>query len=51
MIRMAWRAAGIIAYGTMGLRTFGFAFGREDIWHPEKTSIGAPRNNGSPPAD
>jgi catalase-peroxidase len=20
----------------MGLKTFGFAFGREDIWHPEK---------------
>tara|TARA_R110001583_G_scaffold9433_12_gene44819 strand:- start:168 stop:2339 length:2172 start_codon:yes stop_codon:yes gene_type:complete len=28
--------AGTIAYETMGLKTFGFAFGREDIWHPEK---------------
>ncbi|MEP0401351.1 MAG: peroxidase family protein, partial [Marinobacter sp.] len=28
--------AGNVAYGTMGLKTFGFAFGREDIWHPEK---------------
>ncbi|NRB17408.1 MAG: catalase/peroxidase HPI [Rhodobacteraceae bacterium] len=27
--------AGTIAYESMGLRTFGFAFGREDIWHPE----------------
>ena len=28
--------AGTIAYENMGLKTFGFAFGREDIWHPEK---------------
>lgn len=28
--------AGTIAYESMGLNTFGFAFGREDIWHPEK---------------
>ncbi|NCB22578.1 MAG: catalase/peroxidase HPI [Deltaproteobacteria bacterium] len=28
--------AGTIAYESMGLKTFGFAFGREDIWHPEK---------------
>ncbi len=27
--------AGTIAYESMGLKTFGFAFGREDIWHPE----------------
>ena len=27
--------AGTIAYEDMGLKTFGFAFGREDIWHPE----------------
>ena len=25
-----------MAYESMGLKTFGFAFGREDIWHPEK---------------
>ncbi len=28
--------AGTIAYEDMGLKTFGFGFGREDIWHPEK---------------
>jgi catalase-peroxidase len=28
--------AGNVAYETMGLKTFGFSFGREDIWHPEK---------------
>ncbi|MCB2104119.1 MAG: hypothetical protein KDE10_06000, partial [Rhodobacteraceae bacterium] len=27
---------GNVAYESMGLKTFGFAFGREDIWHPEK---------------
>ncbi|WP_055445700.1 catalase/peroxidase HPI [Lacinutrix mariniflava] len=28
--------AGTIAYENMGLKTYGFAFGRTDIWHPEK---------------
>jgi catalase-peroxidase len=28
--------AGNMAYESMGLKTFGFSFGREDIWHPEK---------------
>ena len=28
--------AGTMAYESMGLMTFGFGFGREDIWHPEK---------------
>ena len=28
--------AGNIAYEHAGLKTFGFGFGREDIWHPEK---------------
>ena len=28
--------AGTVAYENMGLPSFGFSFGREDIWHPEK---------------
>ena len=28
--------AGTVAYESMGLKTFGFGFGRVDIWHPEK---------------
>ncbi|OKH86834.1 catalase/peroxidase HPI [Thalassospira sp. TSL5-1] len=28
--------SGTIAYEVAGLKTFGFAFGRKDIWHPEK---------------
>ncbi|TKZ22364.1 catalase/peroxidase HPI [Shimia litoralis] len=27
--------AGTMAYDSMGLKPFGFSFGREDIWHPE----------------
>ncbi|MCC0080469.1 MAG: catalase/peroxidase HPI [Rhodobacter sp.] len=27
--------AGTVAYEDMGLKTFGFGFGRPDIWHPE----------------
>ncbi|MEL7180789.1 MAG: catalase/peroxidase HPI, partial [Pseudomonadota bacterium] len=28
--------SGTVAYEAMGLKTFGFGFGREDIWGPEK---------------
>jgi catalase-peroxidase len=28
--------AGTMAYEAMGLKTYGFGFGRQDIWHPEK---------------
>ncbi len=38
--RVSWAdliaLAGTIAYDVAGLKTFGFGFGREDIWHPEK---------------
>ncbi|MEP5195249.1 MAG: peroxidase family protein, partial [Roseobacter sp.] len=28
--------SGTVAYESMGLKTFGFGFGREDLWGPEK---------------
>ena len=56
--RVSWAdlivLAGNVAYESMGLKTFGFAFGREDIWHPakdaywgaEKEWLGASRYDG-----
>ena len=32
--------AGNVAYESMGFKTFGFAFGREDIWEPEEIDFG-----------
>ncbi len=44
--------AGNIAYESMGLKTFGFSYGRPDVWHPEidiywgpETEIMAPSEN------
>lgn len=42
--------AGTIAYDVAGLKTFGFAFGREDIWRRKRTSTGVTRSSGSPRA-
>ena len=43
--------AGTIAYESMGLKTFGFAFGREDIWHPEQDIYWGPEKEWVPPTN
>ena len=43
--------AGTMAYETMGLKTFGFAFGREDIWHPEKDTYWGAEKEWLAPSD
>ncbi len=43
--------AGTMAYESMGLKTFGFGFGREDIWHPEKDTYWGAEKEWLAPSD
>jgi len=43
--------AGTMAYEDMGLKTFGFSFGREDIWHPEKDTYWGAEKEWLAPSD
>jgi catalase-peroxidase len=43
--------AGTIAYESMGLKTYGFAFGRPDIWHPEKDTYWGSEKEWLAPSD
>ncbi|MGR3809312.1 catalase/peroxidase HPI [Jiulongibacter sp. NS-SX5] len=43
--------AGTIAYESMGLKTFGFSFGREDIYHPEKDTYWGAEKEWLAPSD
>ncbi|MCR9147400.1 MAG: catalase/peroxidase HPI [Rhodobacteraceae bacterium] len=53
--RISWAdliiLAGTVAYDSMGLKTFGFAFGREDIWHPEKDTYWGAEKEWLAPSD
>ena len=43
--------AGTIAYEDMGLKTFGFGFGREDVWFPEKDTYWGSEKEWLAPSD
>jgi len=43
--------AGTVAYESMGLKTFGFGFGRADIWHPEKDTYWGSEKEWLAPSD
>ncbi|MFV0294175.1 MAG: peroxidase family protein, partial [Paracoccus sp. (in: a-proteobacteria)] len=43
--------AGTMAYEVAGLKTFGFSFGREDIWHPEKDTYWGAEKEWLAPSD
>ncbi|QTK82770.1 Catalase-peroxidase [Agrobacterium tumefaciens] len=43
--------AGTIAYDVAGLKTYGFAFGREDIWAPEKDTYWGDEKEWLAPSD
>jgi catalase-peroxidase len=43
--------AGNVAYESMGFKTFGFAFGRADVWHPEKDTYWGSEKEWLAPSD
>ncbi len=53
--RVSWAdlmvLAGTIAYENMGLKIYGFGFGREDIWHPEKDTYWGAEKEWLAPSD
>ncbi len=53
--RISWAdliiLAGTVAYESMGLKSFGFAFGRQDIWHPEKDTYWGAEKEWLAPSD
>ncbi|WP_438970225.1 catalase/peroxidase HPI [Methylophaga sp.] len=43
--------SGTVAYESMGLPAYGFSFGREDIWHPEKDTYWGAEKDWLAPSD
>ena len=43
--------AGNVAYESMGFKTFGFAYGRADVWHPEKDTYWGAEKEWLAPSD